>query len=134
VIEVGDLAVTAQASLITTRKHLVHVAARLRLRLVTRRRVTSMPRGGVRHYERQVLLRRGRYVPPSGARHRPEPAYEEAPEQGEVRAADPAMRDQARKKRFIARLIHRRAALGRRCRARLTLALAHPRPPPQRRG
>ncbi len=129
VIEVGDLANAAQASVATVRRHCAHVAARLHLRLLTRRRTVAMPRGGVRHYERLVLLRRGRNVPAASSQSpelpdaRSSPAADRAGER-------PTMMDQARKKRFIAGLIHHRDTHGRRHRVPLKLAPTRPRPPP----
>jgi hypothetical protein len=108
-IEVSQLAAAAQASVGTVRRHLAHIAARLRLRLLTRRRTTAMPRGGVRHYERQVLLRRGRHVPPSMAQQGVElPAVAALQSEG-APLGSLVMIDRAGKKGVIARLIHRRA-------------------------
>lgn len=123
------LTMSETAALYTVRRHLAHVAARLHLRLLTRRRTVAMPRGGVRHYERLVLLRRGRVIPPS-----PEPPHRE-PETETVAPGDQPGRsqttiDRARKKRSIARVIHHCAAAGRRRRARPRLAQPPPRSPP----
>jgi hypothetical protein len=104
VIDVNRLARTAETSSVTTRKHWLHVAARLHLRSVTRRRSTTMPHGGVRHYERMVLIRRGRMAPSDIAPRIEAPTV--AIEAGEgTPAATCPMSDQARKKRSIARLI-----------------------------
>ncbi|NTU84709.1 MAG: toprim domain-containing protein, partial [Chloroflexales bacterium] len=131
VIEVGDLARAAQASVATVRRHLTYVAARLRLQLLTRRRMVPMPRGGARHYERLVLLRRGRIVP-AQSEPPPLPPTTDSTTPMEVRlAGDQTMMDQARRKRSLAGVIHHRAARGRRRR----VALKHrprcrSRPPP----
>ncbi|NTU77918.1 MAG: hypothetical protein HGA45_00705 [Chloroflexales bacterium] len=130
VIEVVDLAAAAQASVVTTRRHLAHVAARLHLRLITRRRSAPMPRGGVRHYERLVLLRRGREAPARSTQQHLEQPDGKGITHDAGPAPGPAMTDQAHKKRFIAGVIHHRAARGRRRRARITLTPARPRPPP----
>ena len=105
VIEVGALAVGTQVSVVTVRRHMAHVAARLHLQLLVRRRMAAMPRGGVRTYERLVLVRRGRRVPKSPTLHEREPpAAEHSPNTGELVEAQ-TMTDQARKRRSIARLI-----------------------------
>lgn len=49
----------------TVRKHLPAIAGRLGLRLIQQRRVVTLPKGGQRAYERQVLVRRGRWAPPA---------------------------------------------------------------------
>ena len=131
VIEVSRLARAAQASTVTTRKHWMHVAARLHLQSVTRRRATAMPNGGVRHYERMVLIRRGRLVPETAASLA-------APSDSAIQAdAQPCeakrspMSDQARKKRSIARLIARSSPLRRPRRSHLRMARrSRPWPPP----
>jgi hypothetical protein len=130
VIAVDDLAKAAQASVSTVRRHLVHVAARLHLRLLTRRRTVAMPRGGLRQHERLVLLRRGRVAPPPPERPHQEGEVETAATTGVSSAAPRLMIDRARKKRSIARLIHHRPAPERRRRARLRPVQAKPRPPP----
>jgi hypothetical protein len=76
VIAADALAVAAQLSAVTPRRHLAHVASRLLLRLITRRRTVRMPRGGLRHYERLVLVRHGRRVPPHTELRRVEPPEE----------------------------------------------------------
>jgi hypothetical protein len=99
VIDVALLAAAAQASVVTVRRHWRHVAARLHLTMVTRRRSVAMPRGGVRHYLRKVLVRRGRRVP-----EQPAPPCVERP----VTLCKPAPTiDQARRRSFITRVIHR---------------------------
>jgi hypothetical protein len=70
VIDVPLLAGAGQVSEVTVRKHWAHVAARLHLTMQERRRQAVMPRGGVRTYERQVLVVRGRLV--RGWRMRPQ--------------------------------------------------------------
>ena len=114
VIEVSDVAGATQLSIVTVRRHLAHIAAQLHLRLLTRRRTTAMPRGGVRHYDRQVLLRRGRIVPPA-----PQQLGDEPPAENRLLPQDEAlgsrvMTDQACKKGIIARVIHRPARRKRR--------------------
>jgi hypothetical protein len=108
VIEVGELALAAQASIGTARRHLAHLAARLHLRLLTRRRTAAMPRGGTRHYERLVLIRRGRFVPSSTAGQDAEPAAVDGSRPAGA-LASPVTMDRARKKRVIARPIYRSA-------------------------
>jgi hypothetical protein len=132
VIGAGELAAAAQMSVVTTRRHLAHVAARLRLRIVTRRRAVAMPRGGVRHYERVVLMRRGRQVPMVADEPRAEPSRQcDTDEHAGSPLPGPAMMDQARKKAWIACLIHHSGRLGRRRRAELDLTpAARPRSPP----
>ncbi|HMQ30428.1 MAG TPA: hypothetical protein PKD53_06840 [Chloroflexaceae bacterium] len=131
VVEVGQLATAAQMSVVTARRHLAHVAARLHLRIITRRRAVRMPRGGVRHYERTVLIRRGRVVP-----IRAEPPHDERLSTGSTgdlcaATAGALMTDQARKRSCIASVIHRSSGRGRRRRATLQLpGLPQPRPPP----
>jgi hypothetical protein len=67
VLGVDDLAAASGQSVVTIRKHMAAVAGRLRLRLVTQRRVVALPQGGQRTYERQVMMRRGRRAPPPPA-------------------------------------------------------------------
>lgn len=64
VVGVEELARASGLSVVTIRKHLPAVAGRLGVRLVQQRRVVALPRGGQRAYERQVLIRRGRWAPP----------------------------------------------------------------------
>jgi hypothetical protein len=131
VIDVNRLARTAETSSVTTRKHWLHVAARLHLRSVTRRRSTTMPHGGVRHYERMVLIRRGRMAPSEVAPRIEAPTVTVAAGEGTSEAAACPMSDQARKKRSIARLIVHSRPLRRPCRARLRLTRRkRPWPPP----
>jgi len=114
VIDVQRLASAAHASVVTVRKHWAHVAARLHLTWVTRRQRAAMPRGGARTYERMVLLRRGRWVPPRRERQ-PPPAPQDAVESR--RAADatgPATVDQARNRSLVTPLIRRLSATRRR--------------------
>jgi len=130
VLEVGELAAAAQTSVGTTRRHVAHVAARLHLRLLTRRRVVSMPRGGVRHYERLVLLRRGRVVPERAAQQPSEQTerdhfFSEGPV-----SVGPTMMDQARKKRSIARSTHHHVITRRRRAALALRQRSRPRSPP----
>jgi hypothetical protein len=128
---VNRLARTAETSSVTTRKHWLHVAARLHLRSVTRRRSTTMPHGGVRHYERMVLIRRGRMAPSEVAPRIEAPTVTVAAGEGTSEAAACPMSDQARKKRSIARLIVHSRPLRRPCRARLRLTRRkRPWPPP----
>jgi hypothetical protein len=132
VIDVGRLAKAAQASSVTTRKHWLHVASRLHLRSVNRRRATTMPNGGVRHYERMVLMCRGRMVPTTtGAPVAP-------PDSAILAGAQPCgeghrpMSDQACKKRSIARLIARRGSFRRPRRSHVRMAKrSRPWPPPE---
>ncbi|NNJ12375.1 hypothetical protein EKD04_018775 [Chloroflexales bacterium ZM16-3] len=70
-IGVEELAQASGASVVTVRKHLAAVAGRLGLRLVQQRRVVTLPQGGERAYERWVLMRRGRRVPPRSERDLP---------------------------------------------------------------
>jgi hypothetical protein len=131
VIDVSRLAKAAQASTVTTRKHWAHVAARLHLRSVTRRRATAMPNGGVRHTERMVLIRRGRVAPPTAAAPIATPDHQQ--ELGDLPSEDERrpMKDHARKKQSIARLITRRSPLRRPRRSCLRLARrSRPWPPP----
>jgi hypothetical protein len=67
VLGVDDLAGATGQSVVTVRRHMAAVAGRLGLRLVQQRRVVPLPQGGQRTYERQVLMRRGRRVPPQPA-------------------------------------------------------------------
>jgi hypothetical protein len=132
VIDVGRLAKAAQASSVTTRKHWLHVASRLHLRSVNRRRATTMPNGGVRHYERMVLMCRGRMVPTTtGAPVAP-------PDSAILAGAQPCgeghrpMSDQACKKRSIARLIARPGSFRRPRRSHVRMAKrSRPWPPPE---
>jgi hypothetical protein len=79
---------------VTVRKHLAALAGRLGLRLVQQRRVVTLPQGGQRDYERWVLIRRGRRVPPQVERERP------------ANVAQPAEgTDQARNMELITRVI-----------------------------
>jgi hypothetical protein len=114
VIDVERLAEAAQVSVVTTRKHWLHVAARLGLRAVRRRQLAAMPRGGERSYERMVLVRRGRWVPPSSDHQRTPAALDSQPRVAEQDPAPPAMSDQARNRSFVTRLIRRRASRRRR--------------------
>ena len=65
VISVEMLADATGQSVVTIRKHLAAISGRLRLRMVNQRRMVSLPNGGQRPYERIVLMRRGRDVPPA---------------------------------------------------------------------
>ncbi|MBX0328354.1 hypothetical protein K2Z83_11770 [Oscillochloris sp. ZM17-4] len=67
VLGVDDLAGATGQSVVTVRRHLAAVAGRLRLRLVQQQRIVALPQGGERAYKRQVLMRRGRRVPPQPA-------------------------------------------------------------------
>jgi len=128
-LEVSDLAAAAQASVSTTRRHLAHLAARLHLKLVTRRRTVRMPRGGMRHYERLILLRRGRVVLEATAHQQPPaPEHDRSSDGGESFTRLPMM-DRARKKRSIARPIHRGERRSRRRRG-VSQRGRRPRPPP----
>jgi hypothetical protein len=131
VVEVGQLAAAAQVSVVTARRHLAHVAAQLHLQVVTRRRAVRMPHGGVRHYERAVLMRRGRAVPARAEPPCEEQLTAEATEDVCATTVGAPMTDQARKRSCIASVIHRSG--GRRRRRRATLLLPgrpQPRPPP----
>lgn len=130
VIEVGELAAAAETSVGTARRHLAHLAARFHLRLLTRRRTAAMPRGGVRHYERLVLTRRGRLVPALTAQHDIEPPAVDDPQPAGGSLASPGMMDRARKKRVIARPIHR-SARRRRPRSLQLRQRSGPRAPPR---
>ncbi|HMQ29528.1 MAG TPA: hypothetical protein PKD53_02325 [Chloroflexaceae bacterium] len=123
VIDVEQLAKAALVSVVTTRKHWLHVATRLQLRSVRRRQLAAMPRGGQRSYERMVLMRRGRWVPPNVVPRQPAEtpcAPSSCSSQGfEV----PAMNDQARNQSCITRVIPRHTQLRRRrCRSSLARA------------
>jgi hypothetical protein len=83
VLSVEDLAQAGGQSVVTVRKHMAALAGRLRLRLVQQRRVVQLPQGGQRAYERWVLMRRGRWVPPQ-----PEPQTRET--DGVARGTDQA--------------------------------------------
>jgi hypothetical protein len=123
VLDAAMLAAAAQTSVVTVRRHWRHVAARLHLTMVTRRRSVAMPRGGVRHYLRKVLVRRGRRVP-----EQPAPPCAERP----VTASDqvPTI-DQAHRRSFITRVIHRsKPRLRFRCSRRHRLPNTQARPPP----
>ncbi|NTU86013.1 MAG: hypothetical protein HGA45_42920, partial [Chloroflexales bacterium] len=131
VIEVGQLATAAQVSVVTARRHMAHVAAQLHLRIITRRRAVPMPRGGTRHYARTVLMRRGRVVPARAEPTGVERPAAESPEDACAITSGTLMIDQARKKGFIARVIHHSSARRRRRRATLLLpGRPQPRPPP----
>jgi hypothetical protein len=110
VIDVDRLAIAAQASVVTARKHWAHVAARLHLRVATRWRRSAMPRGGERAYERMVLVRRGRWVPPRQERR---PSETGKPDH-DVDEPVP-MVDHARKRSLVTPLIGRAVATRRRC-------------------
>jgi hypothetical protein len=98
VIDVAMLAEAAQTSVVVTRKHWRHVAARLHLAMHTRRRAATMPRGGTRSVARMVLVRKGRVVPPQRPGRATEPDDQ-----------TPAMKDHARDHTPAIRLIrHRR--------------------------
>jgi len=101
VIGVDDLAAQTGVSVVTIRKHWMHVAARLQLRSITQRRAAPLARGGTRLYERQVLVRRGRWVPPPPASDQPD-----VPEERAIISADDTT-DQARNMASTTRLIHR---------------------------
>jgi hypothetical protein len=106
VLDVNRLATAAHVSVVTVRKHWGHVAARLHLRSVTRWQRAAMPRGGERVYERMVLVRRGRWVPPQrGLPH--QPIAEESTRDQKARELGQTMRDQARKKSLVTRPIRR---------------------------
>ena len=123
VISVEQLTRAAMASVVTTRKHWLHIAARLRLRAVRRRQLAAMPRGGQRSYERMVLVRRGRWVPPrTPSDHLPKASTMSATGADALETM-PAMRDQARNRSFITRLIHRKP--GRRRRSRYMRRIHH---------
>ena len=109
VVDVQRLSEAAQASVATTRKHWLHVAARLGLRAVRRWHRCAMPRGGQRSYERMVLVRRGRWVPPRSPTQRSPTVFEGLPEVTDRASPPPAMSDQARNRSFITRLIRRQA-------------------------
>jgi hypothetical protein len=130
-IELALLAGAAQASVATARRHLAHVAARLHLRLLVRRRTVAMPRGGVRQYERLVLLRRGRLVPASTSPQPAPPAADEHPRDPDPSPPRGPTMDQACMKEFISGATHRRAATrrGRRMPGGLR-PRARPRSPP----
>jgi hypothetical protein len=64
IIDVDDLAGATELSVVTVRKHMAAIAGRLKLRLVKRRRMVTLPQGGTRVYVRTVLLRAGRIVQP----------------------------------------------------------------------
>jgi hypothetical protein len=101
VVSVERLATETGVSVVTIRKHWEHLATQLHLRSITQRRSAPLARGGKRDYARQVLVRRGRWVPPS-----PSAAPARAPDVQEEPAAD-AMMDQARNKSPLTRLIRR---------------------------
>jgi hypothetical protein len=130
VIDVQQLTEAAQVSVVTTRKHWLHVATRLRLRSVRRRQVAAMPRGGQRSYERMVLVRRGRWVPPNAVpRQAAEASCALASSSGQLFEA-PAMSDQARNRSYITRVIPRHAQYRRR-RYRASLGRAQRESPSQ---
>jgi len=131
VIDAVMLATGAQVSVATTRKHWLHVAARLHLAMHTRRRAVVMPKGGTRTVERMVLVRRGRVVPARAEPPREEQLAVESTEGVCATTVGAPMTDQARKKGMIASVIHRSRARGRQRRATLLLpGRPQPRPPP----
>jgi len=93
VVSVDDLAAATGQSVVTVRRHMAAVAGRLGLRLILQRRMLALPNGGMRRYERAVLTRRGRWVPPKETRtaERSEPA--------------PTGKDHARNESCITRVI-----------------------------
>ena len=117
VIDVNLLAETAQVSVVATRKHWRHVAARLHLAMHTRRRAAPMPRGGARSVARMVLIRKGRAVPPP----RPDPERETGVAHhpaGEAHAQLAATSDHARDQIPATGLIRHRRRPGRQARHR----------------
>jgi len=108
VLDVTMLARAAEVSVVTVRKHWAHIAARLHLTMQQRRRQVVMPRGGVRHYERQVLVRRGRMVRRSGkeAVHHVGERRIACSTEREEGALDACTMDQADKRNFMTRVIH----------------------------
>jgi hypothetical protein len=64
VVGVEDIIEVTHQSPGTVRKYLSKVAMQLNLRLVQQRRGVTLPGGGKREYQRMVLVRRGRRVPP----------------------------------------------------------------------
>jgi hypothetical protein len=68
VLSVEDLAGASGQSVVTVRRHMAAVAGRLGLRVIIQRRTVTLPQGGRRDYERMVLVRRGRWVPPPKVR------------------------------------------------------------------
>lgn len=97
VLTVPVLAAAAGMSVTTVREHWQTLARTLHLRATHRRTRRAMPHGGVRFYRAEVLMRRGRWVPPPRA-----PV-------GAAAAVAPAMMDQADKEVIILRLIYHRA-------------------------
>ena len=109
VIDVAMLAEAAQVSVVATRKHWRHVAARLHLAMHTRRRMAAMPRGGARSVPRMVLIRRGRAVPPQAPSQPPDADTVLDDAASEPLDRTPAMSDHARDRSLATRLIrHRR--------------------------
>lgn len=101
VIGVDDLAAETGVSVVTIRKHWTHVAARLQLRSITQRRAAPLAWGGTRLYERQVLVRRGRWAPPPPIRDEFDPPEEQ------VNGSDAITTDQARNMLFATGVIRR---------------------------
>ncbi len=110
VIDVHRLASAAHASVGTVRKHWAHIAARLHLRIATRRERAAMPRGGARVFARMVLLRRGRWVP---QRTDQQPLEARVSADATADETTPVMCDQARKRSLVTRLIGRATAFRR---------------------
>lgn len=108
VLRVTTLTELAGVSINTARKHWEHIGRTLGLRSVRRRRAVAMPRGGTRQYEYQVLVRRGRAVPPASTAFARWSELVSEPEQ----PPDAPMTDQARNKRSTAGLTHRERAEG----------------------
>jgi hypothetical protein len=65
VVRVERLATETGVSVVTIRTHWAHLATPLHLRSITQRCAAPLARGGTRDDARQVLVRRGRWVPPS---------------------------------------------------------------------
>ena len=128
VIDVHRLASAAHASVGTVRKHWAHIAARLHLRMATRRERAAMPRGGARVFARMVLLRRGRWVP---QRTDQQPLEARVSADATADETTPVMCDQARKRSLVTRLISRATAF-RRPRRRPRRGRRSPERPPGR--